>query len=108
MNVMKIFGMKLIKLICGLMSGLVSGKKNSTPLYEFSKNKTLYDLLANDSSLATAKQLSLAYRERRLHNCTSVWECATMPMDNIIVLTRKRIFTQMFFPIFEDNTKEMK
>lgn len=83
-------------------------EKNSTPLYEFSKNKTLYDLLANDSSLATAKQLSLAYREG-LHNCTSVWECADYAHGQYhSSKLGKEYLAQMFFPIFEDNTKEMK
>ena len=41
-------------------------------MFEFAKDALLYDLLANDASLATAQQLSLAYREG-LHNCTAVW-----------------------------------
>ena len=50
-------------------------EENSRPMYEFAQGVSLFDLLANNTSLATARQLSLAYREG-LHNSTAVWECA--------------------------------
>ena len=83
-------------------------KEKTTPLYDFTKGYLLNDLLANDSSLATAKQLSLAYREG-LHDCTAVWECADYAHGQYhsSKLADKYI-AQMFFPVFEDNTKEMK
>ena len=83
-------------------------EKNGRDLYEFGKDMLLYDLLANNASLATARQLSLAYREG-LHNCTSVWECADYAHGQYhSSKLGKDYLAQMFFPVFEDNTKEMK
>lgn len=83
-------------------------EEKTTPLYEFTKGYLLNDLIANDSSLATAKQLSLAYREG-LHDCTAVWECADYAHGQYhsSKLADKYV-AQMFFPVFADNTKEMK
>ena len=76
--------------------------------YEFAKGYLLNDLLANDSSLATAKQLSLAYREG-LHDCTAVWECADYAHGQFhSSKLADKYLAQMFFPVFEDGTKEMK
>lgn len=83
-------------------------EENSRPMYDFAQGIELFDLLANDTSLATARQLSLAYREG-LHNCTAVWECAdyahgqyhSSKMGN-------KYLAQMFFPVLEEDTKEMK
>lgn len=89
-------------------SWLEKWEENAKPLYEFGKDTLLYDLLANNASLATARQLSLAYREG-LHNCTSVWECADYAHGQFhSSKLGKDYLAQMFFPIFEDGTKEMK
>lgn len=81
---------------------------NTRAMYEFAKDYLLYDLLANNTSLATAKQLSLAYREG-LHNCTAVWECADYAHGQYhSSKLGKDYLAQMFFPVFEDDTKEMK
>ena len=77
-------------------------------MFEFAEGVLLYDLLANGSSLATAGQLSLAYREG-LHNCTAVWECADYAHGQYHSSKLGRQYlAQMFFPVFEDGTKEMK
>lgn len=82
--------------------------KNVTPLFEFAKNGLLYDLLANNASLATAKQLSLAYREG-LHNCTAVWECADYAHGQYhSSKLGKNYIAQMFFPKMKPETKEYK
>lgn len=87
---------------------LKNWKKNSTPMYEFARGIELFDLLANDTSLATARQLSLAYREG-LHNCTAVWECADYAHGQYhSAKMADKYLAQMFFPVFEDGTKEMK
>ena len=81
---------------------------NSKPLYDFAQGIELFDLLANDTSLATARQLSLAYREG-LHNCTAVWECADYAHGQYhSSKMADKYLAQMFFPLFEDGTKEMK
>ena len=83
-------------------------ENNTKDMYEFSKDYLLLDLLANNTSLATAKQLSLAYREG-LHNCTAVWECADYAHGQYhSSKLGKDYLAQMFFPVFEDDTKEMK
>ena len=83
-------------------------EENSRPMFEFAEGVLLYDLLANGSSLATAGQLSLAYREG-LHNCTAVWECADYAHGQYHSSKLGRQYlAQMFFPAFEDGTKEMK
>lgn len=87
---------------------LENWEANSAPMYEFAEGIELYDLLANDASLATARQLSLAYREG-LHNCTAVWECADYAHGQYhSAKLAEKYLAQMFFPVFEDNTKEMK
>lgn len=81
---------------------------NSQPLFEFANDVLLFDLLANDTSLATAKQLSLAYREG-LHNCTAVWECADYAHGQYhSSKLGKSYLAQMFIPVFETDTKEEK
>lgn len=83
-------------------------EENSRLLYQFADRTLLFDLLANDASLATAKQLSLAYREG-LHNCTAVWECADYAHGQYhSSKLGGGYLAQMFFPSFEDGTKEMK
>lgn len=83
-------------------------EENSRPLYEFAQGVELFDLLANDTSLATARQLSLAYREG-LHNCTAVWECADYAHGQYhSAKMAERYLAQMFFPVLEEGTKEMK
>jgi fructoselysine-6-P-deglycase FrlB-like protein len=80
----------------------------SKAMYDFTQGIQLFDLLANDTSLATARQLSLAYREG-LRNCTAVWECADYAHGQYHSSKMgDRYLAQMFFPEFEDNTKEMK
>lgn len=80
----------------------------SKAMYDFAQGIELFDLLANNTSLATARQLSLAYREG-LHNCTAVWECADYAHGQYHSSKMgDRYLAQMFFPVFEDNTKEMK
>ena len=87
---------------------LENWEDNSRPMYEFAQNIELFDLLANDTSLATARQLSLAYREG-LHNCTAVWECADYAHGQYhSAKMAEKYLAQMFFPVFEDDTKEMK
>ena len=83
-------------------------EKNATPMYEFAKDVQLFDLLANNVSLATARQLSLAYREG-LHNSTAVWECADYAHGQYHSAKMGRGYlAQMFFPTFEAGTKEEK
>ncbi len=83
-------------------------EENSRPMYEFAKGTELFDLLANDTSLATARQLSLAYREG-LHNSTAVWECADYAHGQYhSAKMAEKYLAQMFFPVLEEGTKEMK
>lgn len=87
---------------------LADWEKNSRPMFDFAQGVELFDLLANDTSLATARQLSLAYREG-LHNCTAVWECADYAHGQYhSAKMAQRYLAQMFFPVFRSNTKEMK
>lgn len=80
----------------------------STKMYDFAQGTELFDLLANDTSLATARQLSLAYREG-LHNCAAVWECADYAHGQYHSSKMgDRYLAQMFFPEFKKETKEMK
>lgn len=89
-------------------SWLAKWEENSRPMFEFAQGITLFDLLANNTSLATARQLSLAYREG-LHNCTAVWECADYAHGQYhSAKMGEKYLAQMFFPVFEDGTKEMK
>ena len=83
-------------------------EENSRPLYDFAQGVELFDLLANDTSLATARQLSLAYREG-LHNCAAVWECADYAHGQYhSAKMAEKYLAQMFFPVLEPDTKEMK
>ena len=83
-------------------------EENSRPMFEFAQGVELFDLLANDTSLATARQLSLAYREG-LHNCTAVWECADYAHGQYhSAKMADKYLAQMFFPSFCEGTKEMK
>lgn len=83
-------------------------EKPSRKMYDFAQGAVLFDLLANNTSLATARQLSLAYREG-LHNCTAVWECADYAHGQYhSCKMAEKYLAQMFFPVFEDGTKEMK
>ena len=87
---------------------LANWEEPSKAMYGFAQGIELFDLLANDTSLATARQLSLAYREG-LHNCTAVWECADYAHGQYhSSKMADRYLAQMFFPEFADNTKEMK
>lgn len=81
---------------------------NSRPMFDFAQGIQLFDLLANNTSLATARQLSLAYREG-LHNCTAVWECADYAHGQYHSSKMgDKYLAQMFFPVLEEGTKEMK
>ncbi|MGB4588062.1 MAG: SIS domain-containing protein [Clostridiaceae bacterium] len=83
-------------------------EENSQRMHDFAEGTLLFDLLANNASLATARQLSLAYREG-LHNCTAVWECADYAHGQFhSSKLADQYLAQMFFPTFVDNTKEMK
>ncbi len=83
-------------------------EENSRPMYEFAQGVSLFDLLANNTSLATARQLSLAYREG-LHNSTAVWECADYAHGQYhSAKMAGEYLAQMFFPVLEEGTKEMK
>ncbi len=87
---------------------LLRWEEKSRPMFEFAKGAELFDLLANDTSLATARQLSLAYREG-LHNSTAVWECADYAHGQYhSAKMAERYLAQMFFPVLEEGTKEMK
>ena len=87
---------------------LENWEANTKPMYDFAQDVLLLDLLANNASLATARQLSLAYREG-LHNCTAVWECADYAHGQYhSSKLGDKYLAQMFFPVFEDDTKEMK
>lgn len=80
----------------------------SKAMFDFAQGIELFDLLANDTSLATARQLSLAYREG-LHNCTAVWECADYAHGQYHSSKMgARYLAQMFFPVLAEDTKEMK
>lgn len=80
----------------------------SLKMHEFAQGTVLYDLLANDASLATARQLSLACREG-LHNCVAVWECADYAHGQYHSAKMGNSYlAQMFFPTLEYGTKEMK
>ena len=80
----------------------------SKAMADFAQGIELFDLLANDTSLATARQLSLAYREG-LHNCTAVWECADYAHGQYHSSKMgARYLAQMFFPVLAEGTKEMK
>lgn len=90
------------------MKWLENWKENTQSMFEFAQNTQLFDLLANNTSLATARQLSLAYREG-LHNCTAVWECADYAHGQYHSSKLGNSYlAQMFFPTFENDTKEMK
>lgn len=87
---------------------LAHWEENARPLYDFAQGTVLFDLLANNASLATARQLSLAYREG-LHNCTAVWECADYAHGQYhSSKLGAGYLAQMFFPAFAEGTKEMK
>lgn len=87
---------------------LANWEAPSKVMYDFVQGTELFDLLANGTSLATARQLSLAYREG-LHNCTAVWECADYAHGQYHSSKMGECYlAQMFFPEFSDNTKEMK
>jgi len=78
------------------------------PMFDFAQGTVLYDLLANDTSLATARQLSLAYREG-LHNCTAVWECADYAHGQYYSARMAHEYlAQMFIPVFQEGTHEMR
>lgn len=80
----------------------------SKEMYDFAQGIQLFDLLANNTSLATARQLSLAYREG-LRNCTAVWECADYAHGQYhSSKMAEKYLAQMFFPVLEDGTKEAK
>ena len=83
-------------------------EKPSQEMYQFVQGVELFDLLANNASLSTARQLSLAYREG-LHNCTAVWECADYAHGQYhSAKMGGRYLAQMFFPVFEKDSKEAK
>jgi glucosamine--fructose-6-phosphate aminotransferase (isomerizing) len=83
-------------------------RENTEAMYTFAQGIQLFDLLANNASLATARQLSLAYREG-LHNCTAVWECADYAHGQYHSAKLGEVYlAQMFFPTFEKGTKEEK
>ena len=87
---------------------LANWEAPSKAMYDFAQGIELFDLLANGTSMATARQLSLAYREG-LHNCTAVWECADYAHGQYHSSKMAgRYLAQMFFPEFSDDTKEMK
>lgn len=87
---------------------IANWKKPSTEMWNFAQGVVLFDLLANNTSLATARQLSLAYREG-LHNCSAVWEHADFAHGQYhSSKMQRRYLAQMFFPVFEEDTKEMK
>ena len=89
-------------------SWIQNWEEPSKEMYDFAQGIELFDLLANNASLATARQLSLAYREG-LHNCTAVWECADYAHGQYhSSKMADKYLAQMFFPVFEDGTKEMK
>ena len=91
--------------ICGWLE---HWEENAAPMAEFAKGTQLFDLLANNTSLATARQLSLAYREG-LHNCTAVWECADYAHGQYhSAKMGERYLAQMFFPEMKKGTKEEK
>ena len=80
----------------------------SRAMAAFAAGAELFDLLANNTSLATARQLSLAYREG-LHNCTAVWECADYAHGQYhSAKMAGRYLAQMFFPALDEGTKEKK
>lgn len=87
---------------------LENWREASQEMCNFASGTQLFDLLANNTSLATARQLSLAYREG-LHNCTAVWECADYAHGQYHSAKMGDAYlAQMFFPVLEDDTKEMK
>lgn len=87
---------------------LLNWEEKSRPMFEFAKGTELFDLLANNTSLATARQLSLAYREG-LHNSTAVWECADYAHGQYhSAKMAEKYLAQMFFPVLAEGTKEMK
>lgn len=87
---------------------LKNWEKPSQEMFQFAQGTVLFDLLANNTSLATARQLSLAYREG-LHNCSAVWEHADFAHGQYhSSKMADKYLAQMFFPVFEDGTKEMK
>lgn len=87
---------------------LANWERNSRPMFDFAQGTVLFDLLANDTSLATARQLSLAYREG-LHNCAAVWECADYAHGQYhSAKMAEKYLAQMFFPVLAEGTKEMK
>lgn len=87
---------------------LADWRRRTENLHAFTDGILLYDLLADDASLATARQLSLAYREG-LHNCTAVWECADYAHGQYhSSKLAGQYLAQMFFPEFLADTKEMK
>ncbi len=77
----------------------LSSKTN--PLFHFARNSILFDMIAEGPSLATAKQLSLAYREG-LNNCSAVWELADYAHGQYHSSKMGRDYlAQMFVPFIE-------
>lgn len=87
---------------------LANWQAPSQAMCDFAQGIELFDLLADNTSLATARQLSLAYREG-LHNCAAVWECADYAHGQYhSAKMAERYLAQMFFPVLAEDTKEMK
>lgn len=96
---------KVVTWCCGWIANY---QKPSEEMLSFAKGAILYDLLANDTSLATARQLSLAYREG-LHNCAAVWELADYAHGQYhSSKMAAKYLAQIFNPILEEGTKDFK
>ncbi|RVU96725.1 SIS domain-containing protein [Coriobacteriales bacterium OH1046] len=96
------------KVVAWCCDWIANYQKPSEEMLSFAKGVVLYDLLANDTSLATARQLSLAYREG-LHNCAAVWELADYAHGQYhSSKMAEKYMAQIFNPILEEGTKDLK
>lgn len=96
---------KTVKWCC---DWIANWEKPSKAMQCFAEGAVLFDLLANNASLATARQLSLAYREG-LHNCAAVWELADYAHGQYHSSKMAgRYLAQIFNPVLEEGTKDLK
>ncbi len=76
--------------------------------FDFASDILLYDFIANNASLPTAKQMALACREG-LHNCAASWECADYAHGQYHSSKLGASYlAQFFIPVFEEGTAEMR
>ena len=85
---------------------LAQYEENTKDLYAFAKDADIYDFIANNTSLATARQAALIYREG-LHANTAAWECADYAHGQYHGV-KEGYLGIMMMPVIEEGTREKK